>query len=320
MNLGWLSGGTVTGIGSLPGNDAERAWEASLRWCPLLPFEPTFVEPLVRGRGRVGWMLTELFPDSAELFEEFPEQGLIVRREAETRFAELLADHTPEFSHNYSPQFLAHRIVKSQLAGPLTIATCLRFQGSLLIEHPSVFALLSSYLQRVARTLVTALSAKGAVPVVFVDEPMFSPELRDPGVDALDALLLIIQESGGVPGVHSCAEALPPSWDRRPASIISFDATTPLRFREVLESPEAARFAERGGTFALGAVSPVRSLDRKELLSGMARLDAKVRTSIFEHSLITPSCGLGLTSWSTAEETFASAFALAGALTSAEHV
>lgn len=134
-------------------------------------------------------------------------------------FLEAVARHRPAFA-------------KVQLTGPVTLERYAQFRDPGLLE-------------RKALHMVNALSTLGVRPIVFIDEP----GLGQSPLDALEALLAAIQETGALTGVHCCGAT---NWaallNLAPLDVVSFDVAREGRNL----APFAGAFTSRGGTLAFG--------------------------------------------------------------------
>ncbi|MGQ9857606.1 MAG: hypothetical protein ACUVS3_02835 [Thermodesulfobacteriota bacterium] len=202
--------------------------------------------------------------------------------------------------------------VKGQLSGPLSV----------LVGIQDSRGRLAYYDERVREAMVKLLSLKGkwqtrrlndlgAKPMVFVDEPALgnlgsSAFISISPLGALEDLgeiLGAIQEEGGWPGVHVCANA---DWGSLLAlgriKVLSFDAFSYFQ-RLSLFREQVIEFLLRGGVLAWGVVptrpEELEGVSAEHLVRGF--LDGAERLAqgelspveVLERTFITPACGLG---------------------------
>jgi hypothetical protein len=257
----------TTGVGSLPFDDPAAAVRHAARaydvpFCPQLPaLDGDMVREWLGGDPRrCGWS-----------------PGRDRQRPAAWEaFTALIAARPP-----------AHRVVKLQVTGPVTLAVALdRSDAGLAAE-------VGQWLAVSVAAQVERLRALGLATLLLVDEPGLGGQGRL-GLDVWDRL----RRTGAAAwGLHICG---PVPWalvDAVDADVLSFDVTrTPLE-------PHARRALRRhllrGGLVAWGVLDPVdpgTSGDAAGVvaaaLHGVAGAGLE-REAIAAQSLLTPACGTG---------------------------
>jgi hypothetical protein len=264
----------TTGVGSLPFRDPEAAvrhvaGSYGLPFCPQLPrLEGDMVVEWLGGDpARCGW--------SPDRDRERPAAW-----EAFTR----VVAHAPP----------AHGVVKLQVTGPATLAAALEGRGRYDLASE-----IARWLAANAAGQVRRLGELGLAAVLVVDEP----GLADAGIAdarAYDPL----RSTGAVAwGLHVCGRVPWGLVDRLEVDLLSFDVV-----RHDPDGSVLARILDRGGRVAWGALdalAPETSAHvAARLRAAMRRVDRDPELVAWR-SLVTPTCGTGLT-WPE-EETRAAA-------------
>lgn len=254
----------TTGVGSLPFDDPAAAVRHAARaydvpFCPQLPAldGDMVVEWLGGDPRRCGWS-----------------PGRDRQRPAAwDAFTALLAAEPP-----------AHRLVKLQVTGPVTLAVALDRAATGLAEE------IAQWLAVSVEAQVARLRTLGVDTVLVVDEPGLAGQGRL-GLGVWDRL----RDTGAAAwGLHICG---PVPWalvDAVDADVLSFDVTrTPLepRARRALR-----RLLRRGGRVAWGALDPVEpgtSGDAAGLVAAALHALGLEPAAVAAGSLLTPACGTG---------------------------
>lgn len=328
-----LGGGAVTGIGSLPHTDPVAAVQLVAELCPEIPFWPQLprrapgelmvaqvlvpVAGLLRPReGRYGYQL------------EARDRAMLLRRLAAAR-GELTPAVAAGFfaleaalAANAFPRAVA---LKGQIIGPLTLAAQIFVDEQPLLYDPEGLAVVSAYVERLARWQITRLARWRTPVLLMLDEPYLA-FLRGPGdgqmLAMVQGLSQALRAAGALVGVHCCA-TLP---DRTPplallcatgADVVSFDACQ--RSEAFCAEPAVQSFLASGGILAFGIVPTLSDLTDVSLATLLARWivagrGGPPRISLREHTLITATCGLGLLTEGVARRSFELARELAGAV------
>jgi hypothetical protein len=318
-----LTPGCVTGVGSLPFVDAGEAVDFVAEFSPELPFWPQL--PLrAAGEGMIaqgmGSLIGYLEPADRPYCWS-------VRSDAVAAFAAALevddSGLNPESAGGFfalelaiqSGRFPGARAVKAQLEGPATLAHCLFLNGVPMARVPGWLDRLTGFLERQAAWQVRRLADLG-LPVVFVlDEPAVAlvdgKSRAAPAVaGALRRVLGAARREGAGVGIHCCAPLPSAAFRGLGLDLLSFDANLPSDegFTDL-----ARAILDRGGYLAFGLAptgsssATVKSMEARwlGLASSLGDLAA-----VAARSLVTATCGLGL---STPAETIAS-FNLARAM------
>jgi hypothetical protein len=324
----------ATGIGSLPFADPEAALDLIFAELPDMPHWPQlprrserehfvhqFLQPLMNcgmltADGK-RWILDASGENSAACLTEFYTGCL----SAET------GDDACRMSYLPSPEAAAGlhafldrirtgglkepRYVKGQIAGPLSVALELKDrQGRPAYYHGDLRDTVVRTLALNARCQAAALSASGAMPVVFVDDPAvgaYGSRLhlalsREMIIEDLNFIVDAIQSENALAGIH-CCEAV--DWSlvlETRAQILSLDT---YRFGVSLipYADHLRRFVERGGAIAWGIVPTMDDPFAESVESLLQRLEAlwkdlfpmsTLRNKMRRQSMLTPACGTGL--------------------------
>jgi hypothetical protein len=327
-----LPPGCVTGVGSLPFIDAEEAVEFVAEHCPELPFWPQ-LPVRCAGEGVIGQGLGRLI----ELLEpaERPYCWRVrsgVQSELEAGLERSDAGLVPETAAGFyaleralrAGRLPRARAVKAQIEGPATLAHCLFLNGEPMSRSSEWRDRLAHYLERQVVWQIQRLGALG-LPVVFVlDEPVLTPALvgREGAGFATIAsgvrrVLGAARRAGALVGIHCCAPlplALLAEFD---LDLVSFDANLPVD--EIGFVRLARDIDRRKGCLAYGlaptgsTVTTVESMEaRWYALASILGLPSVLATQ----SLVTATCGLGLSTPAEAANSFALARRLAQSLRS----
>lgn len=290
--------GLATGIGSLPGVDAERAVDLVLAETPRLPFVPQLPNRGPREGMLAQWL--EVLPE----VRIAPDGSITVDAAAATGAPDVVID--PESHSGLTALLAAARgreedlaRVKVQMTGPLTLGVALVAAGlptALAFERARACA--DAWAVHLQATIEARLPS--ARVLLFLDEPALvqwargdDPIDRD---DAIDALSSTLAKVTCVTGVHVCGDG-----DLRIAhaagpDVLGLTASEAL----VAESDTLMRHLEADGWIAWGAVPTDRPLgDSTEgpwrrlvgLWCDLTRRGCdpvRLRT----HGLVTPACGL----------------------------
>lgn len=202
--------------------------------------------------------------------------------------------------------------IKGQVTGPITFCTGVKDEaGRDIFYHDQLRDAAVKKLAMNARWQAREFAARGAVPIVFLDEPVLAgfgtsayiTITREDVTRAMDEIIREIHALDGLAGVHVCANT---EWDMLLESgidVISFDAFS--YFDRFILYPDAIRaFLNRGGILAFGIV-PTGDADlvAQQTTDGLvAKLEDQIRQvadlgfsreTILAQSFVTPSCGTG---------------------------
>jgi hypothetical protein len=315
-----LPPGCVTGVGSLPHVNPDEAVEFVARYCPELPFWPQLPRRCA-AEGVIGQGMGRLI--------EFVESSVrpycwTVRTEARSGFEAGLEDAEagllPENAAGFfaleraieANRFPLARAVKAQIEGPATLAHCLYLLDEPMSRSSEWLERLAAFLERQVAWQVRRLSAHG-LPVVFVlDEPTLTPALvRHAGpvlatiTSSIRRVLDAARREGAIAGLHCCAPLPLALLAQLDIDLLSFDAHLPI------DEPGFAHFAraleERNGYLAYGLAptgstsATVESMKHRWLALASVLENP---SAIAGRSLVTATCGLGLSTLTEAAASF----------------
>ncbi|SHO44806.1 uroporphyrinogen decarboxylase/cobalamine-independent methonine synthase family protein [Desulfopila aestuarii] len=320
-------------IGSLPLQDHTEAAEMILKYTPEIPLWPQLPkrnkEGMVRqfltgfpgliDEGKRFWIDTDS-EDFADEMTSFYEEYLLAESDAgllkTSRFA-LGADSAAGFaafldiliSRNQSTVTL-----KGQITGPVTTGIGTKDRhGNSIFYNDNLRDMLIKLLSLKASWQVMELRnhTGTAAPIIFIDEPgmvsfgssSFAGVSREMVTSAVGEVIEAIQKTGGLAGVHICANGdWGPALDSG-ADILSFDAYS--YFNNIaLYTAELTTFLKRGGILAWGIIPTgdplivseensdslfAKWLDQLETLTTLGF----TKQRIMEQTLIAPACGTG---------------------------
>ena len=322
---------TATGIGSVPHTDVDNVCNFILERCKDLPYWPQFAKIDVRENMMLQY--SENMPclkidlEKNELYYDTSAN----REEELLKFFENLTNLNFDYfkiSYEYARGFYTllektkvknNRLMKGQVIGPIT------FLYSIIGENDKPII----YDDMLADAIVRGLAMKavwqakeikkiGKVPIIFFDEPSlsgfgsaFMSLERDLATEIINKAIDTIKEHEDIMvGLHCCGNS---DWKmllETKIDIISFDSYGFGQYF-VLYPDSIKSFLEREGVIAWGAV-PTSEYDEKVTLDTISnRLNESVdaliskgidKDYILQHSIFTPSCGLGTLNIDIAEK------------------
>ncbi len=316
-------------IGSLPFQDHGEALEELLKRCPhspnwiQLPSNPSegflvqFTEGLPGFRREPRPMVRNQGEEFQEELLRFYEAYLEVA-EGRKPLEKSLFQSSPEAVPGLYKLLETLRatepvkFVKGQISGPLTILLAVQdSSGRLAYYDERVRDAAVRLLAMRARWQTRRLVGAGGKAVVFVDEPalghvgssVFIGVELERALRDLEEIFLAIEDEGGWPGVHVCANA---DWGSilgmGGLRVLSFDAFSYFE-RFSLFKKEILLFLQRGGIIAWGIVpTDPQKLDAATLedlaelwirQAGIFVSEGLEVKDLLARSFITPSCGLG---------------------------
>lgn len=205
------------------------------------------------------------------------------------------------------------KALKGQITGPITFCTGVRDQDNKDIFYND--QLRDAAIKKLAlnaRWQAKEFKKRGALPIIFLDEPSLSgfgtsayiTITKEDVITSFEEIISEIHAEGGLAGVHVCGNT---QWDillNGPVDIISFDAFT--YFDRFILYPDAIKnFIARGSILAWGIVptlEPEKLQSQTEAsladllnshIDHLVRETGIDRPTILSQSLITPSCGAG---------------------------
>ncbi|WP_419658486.1 hypothetical protein Dvar_73220 [Desulfosarcina variabilis str. Montpellier] len=202
--------------------------------------------------------------------------------------------------------------VKGQVTGPITFCMGAKDQDDRAIFYNETLRDAAvKHLGLNARWQIRTLSGPGCPVIIFIDEPALagfgSSEMisvsKDEILACLKEVVDAIHTEGGLAGIHVCANT---DWSlvlESGADIVNFDAYAYFD-RFILYGAQIKSFIEDGGIIAWGIVPTLKpeEIERetvdnlhavwKDQFAQVEALGVSPET-LFQQSLITPSCGLG---------------------------
>jgi methionine synthase II (cobalamin-independent) len=202
--------------------------------------------------------------------------------------------------------------VKGQVTGPITFGMGVKDQDDRAIFYNETLRDAAvKHLALSARWQIRTLKGPGCPVIIFIDEPALagfgSSEMisvsKEEILACLTEVVADIHADGGLAGIHVCANT---DWSlvlESGADIINFDAYAYFD-RFILYGSQIKAFLEGGGILAWGIVPTLKpeEIQRETVDSLFAMWKDQFRQvedlgvpaeTIYDQSLITPSCGLG---------------------------
>lgn len=203
--------------------------------------------------------------------------------------------------------------LKGQVTGPISFCTAVKDQNNKDIFYDD--QLRDAAIKKLAlnaRWQAKEFSKRGALPIIFIDEPALSgfgtsaylTITKENVTSSIEEIVEQIHAENGLAGVHVCGNT---QWDMLLESaidIISFD--TFAYFDRFVLYPEAIKnFLAKGKILAWGIVPTLQpEIILEQTVQGLAEtLDRQIdevvqktgiaKSQILSQSLITPSCGTG---------------------------
>jgi len=198
--------------------------------------------------------------------------------------------------------------LKVQVTGPLSFGlTVTDEQGKPIFYHPMFRDVAIKGMGLKAVWLLQAFSPFADKTIVFFDEPSLSAYgssamlglSKSDVVEALDEVMNMVLERGGIPGVHCCGNT---DWGllmETEARIINFDGVDYAQTLAIY-ARELSEYLDRGGVLAWGVVRNTERVLEESKLDVAARLRAGLdllekngvdRAALTERLVLTPSCG-----------------------------
>ena len=327
-------------IGSLPMESHEKATKLVLEYTPDIPLWVQL--PLYREEGMVPQFLPGLpgftngsdknlldtsKPEFNEEFLAFFEEYISITESgadlSTSRFALSGARGKGffEFLKQIDEKDSSFIALKGQVTGPITFGTAVKDETDKDIFYND--QLKDAAIKKLAlnaRWQAHEFSKRGAVPIIFIDEPALAgfgtsayiTITKEDVIQSIEEIILEIHAENGLAGVHVCANT---EWDMLLGSgldIISFDAFS--FFDRFILYPEMIKaYLDQGKILAWGIVPT----GKKEVIaeqtgqglvqllhSQMDELADKTgidKETIISQSFITPSCGTGSLDLDTAK-------------------
>ena len=286
---------SVTGIGSLPHENIEDAFDDILSSCANVPFLPQLL--------------------TVNKFEnmtfQFLEKNIDEINKASDKIEDYSISHCSalDIFENYLDKFQPV-YAKAQIIGPFTLSMILKdINNTPAYFDDDLKNMILKHLGYKGLWLGEKISKKTVKPIIFIDEPSlgmvgpYSDIKRDDVVDILKKHVKILKSENIVTGIHCCGKC---DWSiiiDSGADILSFDAFTYSKdFAE--HSDKINEFINRGGRICWGII-PVMS---EEILEHFTLDSAYIgfylavnyllekglnKNDIFNASMLSTSCGMG---------------------------
>lgn len=326
----------TTGIGSLPHTDASEACRLVLHtfdipFWPQLPglsfrelMIPQFSEgmPFLKVDEKRGTVWIERDGNALTRFYETYSEDM------ELPISETSAKGLHAFRHEVAGRHF--RYLKGHITGPLTFTLGLKETGGRLVyfdEELREIALM--LLKAKIRWQIRILQHYADRVVIFIDEPVLSALGTSSfiGVAPEEALRLlretadVIQNAGGIAGIHCCSKADWPLVISSNVRIISFDAYDYVETISLYPA-EFSAFLRSGGYLAWGIVPTTEAIQEEDTESIAHRLERGIELLtkslpsdlLISQILLTPSCGTGARSLAETEKVFRILNALGSAM------
>jgi len=209
------------------------------------------------------------------------------------------------------------RFLKGQITGPISFGLTVQDEtGKPVIYNEILFDAIIKGLTMKACWQLTKFRELGLKGIIFLDEPYLSafgsvhvPLNKKMVIQALNEIIVNIQELGGLVGIHCCGNT---DWSvllETEVDILSFDA---YNFADTLSlyPTDLKLFLSGGGILAWGIVPTVEDIIKESIetllqrfYNGISSLchDFIPKEALIENVIITPSCGTGALSEAAAE-------------------
>jgi hypothetical protein len=308
----------ITGIGSFPFTEVDKALSLIFDTCPEIPFWPQLPKrapyenmyiPFLEGvpcvavdeKEGTAFMDTE----SAEGIEEFYENVQNGNLEA-FRITEKFAPGFYRFLERLKERNEAVKFIKTQITGPFSMGLGLKDEkGKPVIYNYGYFDIIKNALHMKAQWMIAKIKAqfpdKGII--IFFDEPyMVSFGSAYVSISKEEAINLFNDVLKGIPalrGIHCCGNT---DWSvlfNTDVDIVNYDAFNYLETIFYFED-DLKRFINRGGRIAPGIVPSAEEV-MNATTADMERIMEKFQSAMTEKVgpqglrdlIVTTSCGVG---------------------------
>ncbi len=319
-------------IGSLPMESHEEATKLVLDHTPDIPLwvqlpgfkEEGMISQFLPGlpgfsndsdKNILDTSKPEFDKEVLEFFEEYLSLSETGADIGSSRFAlsGLRAKGFVEFLKQIDEHDYSFKALKGQVTGPITFGTAVKDeQDRDIFYNDQLRDAAIKKLALNARWQASEFSKRGAIPIIFLDEPALAgfgtsayiTITKEDVTQSMDEIVQEIHVQDGLAGVHVCANT---QWDMLLESnidIISFDAFS--YFDRFILYPELIKaYFGKGKILAWGIVPTDKAQtiaeqttkgliqmlnDQMDELSDKTKIDKK---TIISQSFITPSCGTG---------------------------
>ncbi len=210
--------------------------------------------------------------------------------------------------------------LKGQITGPVTFGTAVKDKDDRAVFYDdNLREIIIKKLAMNARYQAGEFSKRGAVPIIFIDEPSLAgfgtsayiTITREDVTESLGEIVNAVHSENGLAGVHVCANT---QWDvllESDIDIISFDAYS--YFEKFILFPEKlTEYLKRGSLLAWGIVPTQKEdeIEKETKDSLFSRFKAQMadlekigidKKMLLDQIFITPSCGTGSISFNAAK-------------------
>ncbi len=217
-----------------------------------------------------------------------------------------------EFLNQVDSQPTSFAALKGQVTGPITFCTGVKDEADRdIFYNDQLRDAAVKKLALNARWQAASMAKRGAVPIIFLDEPALAgfgtsayiTISKQDVIACFEEIVLEIHGENGLAGVHVCANT---EWDMLLGSnidVISFDAFS--YFDKFILYPEMiTAYLNKGSILAFGIIpTGDAQLIAKQTTKGLVeKFEGQVaqltalgfdRKTIIEQTFITPSCGTG---------------------------
>jgi len=308
----------VSGIGSFPFTDVDKAIDIIFETCPEIPFWPQLPKrapyenmyiPFLEGvpcvvvdeKEGAAFMDTE----NAEGIEEFYEN--IQSRNLEAfRISGKVAPGFYRFLERLKERNDEVKFIKTQITGPFSMGLGLKDEhGKPVIYNYGYFDIIKKAIHMKAQWMIATIKAQFADKgiIIFFDEPyMVSFGSAYVSISREEAIGLFNDVLGGIPalrGIHCCGNT---DWSvllNADVDIINYDAFNYLDTIFYFEE-DLRRFISRGGRIAPGIVPSseevmnATSADMERIMETFrSAMSEKVGPQGLRDLIVTTSCGVG---------------------------
>jgi methionine synthase II (cobalamin-independent) len=313
----------VTGIGSVPFAEADKACDLILESCPQIPYVPQLIKR--DPRENMFLQFSENLPCLAAdcdkkqvLFDDTQD-----REERLSRFYDYIAYNCYEYfkiSPEYAKGFycllekckrMKNHFIKVQITGPVTylLSVTKKDRQSLIFDNEFAEAITLGLAMK-GLWQAQEIRKMGKTPILFIDEPFlwglgsaYMPVSTEKVFSLLDNLISFIKERDNdlLLGLHCCGNT---DWRmifKSGADIISFDAYS-FGDKLVLYPQEIKQFLHRGGFIAFGIVPTSEYKERitedelrDKFISVLDGFEQKGVPGelLLSNAIFTPACGMG---------------------------
>ena len=320
-------------IGSLPHKDHREAVELIFDYTPQIPLWPQlphykeegmllqFLPGMpgithTNGKTYIDSSTADFETEFLSFFEDYLSVSEGMSKLEDSRFAMSTDESAGFYAFLAAAQQRQQDLValKGQLTGPVTFCTGLvDQQGRALFYDDQIRDAALKLLALKAKYQTRKMAEIKDSPLVFFDEPglagfgssAFITITPDDIKNCFDEVFAGVKEEGGLTGIHVCANTEWPVIFDTGVDIVSFDAYS--YFDKLILFPDHLKsFFSRGGILASGIVPTAPEFIEQESSEGLVEkwfeqlkeltgLGISEQT-IFEQTLITPSCGTGTVS------------------------